>query len=417
MDELRSEIRAAFEKEQAAHPPAGSLRSNLTAAAATQSRPARNLQWIAVAVAAVLGILVVAGLMSTRLGHRASVPAATPPAGAVKDYGPPPAGVPLMYLIDSRNGAWLQAYDWQGQPRGTVKLALPVVSGYRNVFAAPDGSGFVYQPQGEGGVTQHLDRLGRPIASVLLPSNGSPYPAWGWADDSRHLCVIRFESPSGEWRLLTMLPGEADHLVGIIPPGPNIDQAAISQTAFSLASCSFHNDQAIVVRTTSERPSELWVFRISDGKVLSDITYSNPGPVAAVVASDDGVFIAEMTVEPGAAAPSAIIRRVSDRSVVASLASVAVVAFSGDDSLVLVSNRLPHGPDQEVSVIDVRSGNALWQHGQVPGFVGFVEPGRRDFAIGLAGPTAVGSTGPLFTFLIIHGDGSVTTIPGSYTPA
>jgi hypothetical protein len=138
--------------------------------------------------------------------------------------------------------------------------------------------------------------------------------------------------------------------------------------------------------------------------------------VPAIVASDESLFIAEMTVIPGATAPSTIIRRVSDRSVVASLASVAVLAFSGDDSLVFVSNSLPSAPDQEVSVIDVRSGNALW-HGQLTGLAGFVEPGGRAFAVGLTGPIAIGSTGPLFTFLIIHGDGSVTRIPGSYTPA
>ncbi|HEV2036284.1 MAG TPA: hypothetical protein VGU71_19190 [Candidatus Dormibacteraeota bacterium] len=412
MDDLRSEIRAAFEREQAAHPPAGSLRSNLTAAAATQSRPARNLQWIAVAVAAVLAILVVAGLMSTRLGHRASVPAATPQAGAVKDYGPPPAGVPLTYLIDPRNGAWLQAYDWQGQPRGTVKLAQPVVRGYRTVFAAPDGSGFVYQPQGEGGVTQYLDRLGRPIASGLLPS--PPGSAWLWADDSRHLCVVRFASPSGEWQLYTMLPGGTDHLVGILPTGP-----------VSLASCSFRNDQAIVVNGTPtccgiQSPSELWVFRISDGKVLSDYTYAFPNSVATVVASSDGVLIAENSTrsagQPGASPSSTVIRRVSDWSVVTSLdPSLQVLLFSGDDSLVFVgSGPLSTGQPILLSVIDVRTGQVTW-HEQGALMTGMEQPNGRDFQISLdAGP---GTTGPLGAFLIIHGDGSVTSIPGSYTPA
>ena len=80
MDDLRSEIRAAFEKDQAAHPPGGGLRGNLVAAAATQARPAPSLQWIAVAVATVLGILVVAGLMSTRFAHHASVPVGQPAA-------------------------------------------------------------------------------------------------------------------------------------------------------------------------------------------------------------------------------------------------------------------------------------------------------------------------------------------------
>jgi len=134
MDDLRSEIRAAFEKEQAAHPIPGGLRTNLTSAAATQVQPARNLHWIAVAVAAALGVLMVAGLMSTRHTPRASVPAATPNASPLVDYGPPPAGVPLLYVHDPNNPSWLIAFDWSGKPRGTVKLpatALQDPSGSR----------------------------------------------------------------------------------------------------------------------------------------------------------------------------------------------------------------------------------------------------------------------------------------------
>jgi len=409
MEELRSEIRAAFEKEQAAHPAVPAMRRNVVEAVVAQPRRKSNLQWVAVAAAAILGIVVVAGLVSTRLGHRASVPAATPQAGQLKDYGPPPAGVPLIYLIDPRNGAWLQAYDWQGEPRGTIKLPQPVASGYRTVYAAPDGSGFVYQPQ--GGATQYLDRLGRPIASGFL----SPVElgsGWLWADDSRHLCVVTFVSPSGDWRLYTKLPGEADHLVGIIPTVQPI----------SLASCSFRNDQAIVVNGTGswdgiQSPSELWVFRISDGKVLSDYTYPYPGSVATVVASSDGLLIAEKSSQTGATR-STVIRRVSDRSVVASLdPSLQVLAFSGDDSLVFVVS----GPDSVttgrptlLSLIDVRSGQVTW-HEQGALMTGMEQPNGRDFEISL--DAGHGKTGPLGTFLIIHGDGSVTRIPGSYTPA
>jgi hypothetical protein len=414
MEELRSEIRAAFEKEQAAHPPVAAMRRNVVEAVVAQPRRKPNLQWVAVAAAAILGILVVAGLVSTRFGHRASVPAATPQAGQLKDYGPPPAGVPLIYLIDPRNGAWLQAYDWQGQPRGTIKLPQPVASGYRTVFAAPDGSAFLYQPEGSGGITQYLDRLGRPIAS----SNGLESASL-WADDSRHLCIVRFESLSGEWRLFTKLPGEADHLAGIIPTGPNIDQAAISP-----ASCSFRNDQAIVVNGTRtccaiQSPSELWVFRISDGKVLSDYTYSNPGSVATVVASGDGLLIAEKSSQTGTTPPT-VIRRVSDRSVVASLdPSLEVLAFSGDDSLVFIRSApggVTAGQPALLSVIDLRSGRVTW-HEQAALMTEMEQPNGSDFAISFVASVPKSTTGPLGTFLIVHGDGSVTRIPGSYTPA
>ena len=69
MEEMRSEIRAAFEKEQAAHPPAPALRRDVASAVAAHPRPAPNLPWVAVAAALILGLLVVVGLMSTRLIH------------------------------------------------------------------------------------------------------------------------------------------------------------------------------------------------------------------------------------------------------------------------------------------------------------------------------------------------------------
>src|ERR1700674_4205425 len=122
MEELRSEIRAAFEKDQAAHPPTAGLRRNIVEAVAARPRRGPNVQWVAVAVAAILAILVVAGLMSTRLAHRASAPV---PAAPKADYGPPPAGVNLLYVHDPKHDSWLIGYDWQGQPRGTVKVAQP----------------------------------------------------------------------------------------------------------------------------------------------------------------------------------------------------------------------------------------------------------------------------------------------------
>lgn len=84
MEKLRTEIRAAFEKEQAAHPPIAALRRNVVATVTAHQRPARNFQWVALAAALVLGILVVVGLMSTRFANRANlpVPAATAPAAS-----------------------------------------------------------------------------------------------------------------------------------------------------------------------------------------------------------------------------------------------------------------------------------------------------------------------------------------------
>lgn len=220
MDELRSEIRAAFEKEQVAHPPVAALRRNVVAAAI------------------ILGVLVVAGLMSTRFAHHASVPA-TPKASPVADYGPPPAGVHLLYVHDPNHQLWFIGYDWQGKPRGTVKLAQPLSRG-ESIGMSPDGQQFQVT-FGKGGSGVFFDRLGHPVPGTpQLPPAGA-----SWADDNRHLCEAFVDQKTFVWRLATQLPGEAMQSVAVLPRDPDL-----GQTDVSVAACSFRNDLAILVRTT-----------------------------------------------------------------------------------------------------------------------------------------------------------------------
>ena len=94
MNSLRSEVRAAFEREQVDHPPTPGLRRTVVEAALSQPPRETNLQWLVVAAAMLLGILVVAGLVSSRL-NRSSVPSHQAPT-PVADYGTPPTGVPLI---------------------------------------------------------------------------------------------------------------------------------------------------------------------------------------------------------------------------------------------------------------------------------------------------------------------------------
>jgi hypothetical protein len=408
MEELRSEIRAAFDKDQSAHPPAGSMRRNIVESVVTRRQHAPSLQWVAVAVAAILAILVVAGLMSTRLAHRAGVPvpAATPEA----DYGPPPAGVNLLYVHDPRHDSWLIGYDWQGQPRATIKLSQPT-----DVAMAPDGSAFEVTNGGKGGSGDFLDRLGH-----LIPGAGTSLPTGIWADDNRHFCFAFGDQHTSSWILGTQLPGATLRSVAAIAP-----YVAGDQTGIGVAACSVRNDLAILVRTTIAWPYEMWGVRISDGTVLSHTTFS-AHQLANVVASRDAAFIAENSSkssgQPDSNAPSTLIRRVSDRSVVATLdPSMGVLAFSGDDSLVLVdSHPLVVGQPTLVSVIDVRSGKALpWQDQGTSALGGFLaEPGGRDFAIALTilGTNSPGARGQAATILILHGDGSVTKFRGVSVP-
>ena len=411
MDEMRSEIRAAFEKEQAGHAPAAALRHDIVDAVAAQPRSAPNLQWLAVAAAVLLGILVVVGLMSTRFNHRASVPVTNPKASPVADYGPPPAGVQLLYVHDPNHASWLIGYDWSGKPRGTVKLD-PAIAG---VGMAPDGQSFAVGFGAKGGTGEILDRLGHPIQGVGGAIPGSALPMW--ADDNQHTCGVALDQQTFARTLITLFPGEAVKPVLVIARDTGVGQSDIR-----LASCSFRNDRAILVRTTIAWPSEIWVVRISDGKILSHHAYSTSGDLANVVGSADAVLLAENSSKSNGQlqqplAPSTIIRRVSDRSVVATLdPSMGVLGFNSDDSLVLVTTTpWVGGQPTAMAVIDLASNQTLWRYNGPGMFGGSVaQPGGLDFAIYVRQPTV---QDPLTDVTIVHADGTVTNFPQRYQPS
>jgi hypothetical protein len=432
MDDMRSEIRAAFDKEQAAHPPGGGLRTNLVSAAATQARPRPNVQWIAVAVAAVLGLLIVAGLMSTRLGPRANVPG-NPKASSVRlssptpgvDYGTPPSGVPLLYLHDPTHPSWLIGYDWSGKPRGTVKLPADLGQDPSTVKMMPDGSGFEVGGTYKGGTGVFLDALGQQIISEA----GTPDMVGAmWADDMMHQCVLTFSS-TYVWRLGTQLPGHTLSPVAVIARDKSVGQSGIS-----LVACSFKNNVAIAMRTVIAWPSELWVIRLSDGTVISHRTFP-ASALSTVVASDDGGYLAESSAKgqqlqaasPSLGATSTIIRRVSDWHVVATLnSSVQVLSFSGDGSEVLFTTLSGTSTlGNQYATLDWSTNQIAWRYsGSLLLYSFTAQPDGRAFAVALGvapfprPPCAQSSPCPgLEVVLIANPDGTSTAIPGGYVPA
>ncbi len=412
MEELRSEIRSAFEREQAVHPPAEALRRDVVAAVTVHPRGAMNLQWVAVAAAVLIGLAVVAGLMSSRLAaHRAPVPGSSPKATPVVDYGPPPAGVSLLYVHDPNNPAWLIGYDWSGTPRGTVKLSPDLVQDPSALQMSPDGSGFEVGGTYKGGSGVFLDRLGRPI-----PQPAPSVEAAGamWADDNQHQCLLTFDRSTFTWGLSTELPGQAGQRVAVIAR-----DRSIGQTGISLAACSFQSDRAILMRTVISSISEVWVLRLSDGKVISHHSFGAGG--ANIVASSDAAYISMMPgtgadVAPGAFGAS--ILRVSDWTVVGTPRVANVWGFSGDDSLLLADQRQAD-PLSLLEVVDWRSGAALWHDQGTSTLGGFLaQPGGRAFALvyTTSGNVTPGIPDPLATILIVNGDGSVTKFPRLYAP-
>lgn len=351
--------------------------------------------------------IVAAACSPSNQAHPAS-PSSLQPS-PVANYGPPPAGVPLIYLVDPSNTAMLQGYDWSGKPRGTLDLTADALPSPGGVLMAPDGSAFEVGVARKGASGVFLDRLGRPI-----PVQAAPYVTGSmWADDSKHQCQVTLDPQTYIWGLSTKVPGEAAKSVSVIAQDQGVGQSGIN-----LAACSFTHDAAILVRYTIAWPSELWVVRLSNGANIGHHLYTG-AQLSNIVASRDGALIAENTVDvaqlgvrqtPGIT----IVRRVSDWSQVATVGLAAVRAFNGDDSLVLMTNSvLPEVP-YGLSVRDWRSGSAIWTYQGSEGLSAFTtEPAGRGFALALAVPDQVLLT-QLRDILIVHADGSTTKIPGRF---
>ena len=90
---------------------------------------------------------------------------------------------------------------------------------------------------------------------------------------------------------------------------------------------------------------------------------------------------------------------------------LSVVAFSGDNSSVLVSA----GPTMQ-ELVDLQNGTVLWGGEGTAALSSFaVQPGGNAFAIALVQPGMVGQPA---TILIVYGDGSrPAKLPGLLTPS
>jgi len=154
--------------------------------------------------------------------------------------------------------------------------------------------------------------------------------------------------------------------------------------------------------------------------LLSHHTYL-AGQLVSVVASSDGQYVAESSSRNSGSlamnsADSTVYRKVSDWTVVWTRpATEAVLAFSGDDSLALVTTApLVGGQVSSLATIDLRTGNLIWHDQGTAPFVWFLaRPGGTDFALWYRTRGAQDLTGDI---LIVHADGSASKLPRPYQP-
>ena len=412
MQDLRSDISAAFDREQKAHPMTSDMRQRVTLTAIAPRRPQTNFQWVAVAAAALIGTTLIVALMSSHVARNVgqvqpqASPFATPsaPPAFVEDYGTPPSGVPLVYLQDPKNPLWYIGFDWTGNPRGTIKLAQAPQAG---LDQAPDGSSFEIGSPGKGGTGQFLDRLGSPLPQAVAAQTISAR----WADDSQHLCGIALDQQKFTWTLVTFGPNQPARNVRLIA-----QDSGLGQTGIDVAACSFKNNRAIAVRTAVAWPSEIWSIRLSDGMVIAHVVLQPTPALAGLVASPDAALLAE---NAGNGPPNTVIRRFPDSSTAPPVAtldrSMSVLEFSADNTMALVTTSTNiAGQPSHLGVVDVATGRLVWRYDGPEEYAGEItEPTGAAFAIRLKSPTTSYGIVPI-NVVIVDGTGNEVAIPGSF---
>ena len=279
----------------------------------------------------------------------------------------PPAGVSVFYVREPGNPHGLVAYDWSGARRGRV--TLPTWVEISRLRPAPDGSAFLIDPSTPGDYAAYFDRGGR----ILFETDDPAFSSQAWADDSTHICVLADATDGAV--LLTRSPGRGDRKT----------QTRLS-TGYSVAGCSLRTD--IVVLAS---PNDIQILRLSTGRALRTFSTS-----LTAVASADAAYIAISSsgAEPG------LVYKTTDLSEPVALprADLQPLAFSGDDSLLLVG---PASRAGAVQAIAWRTGKVAWSYDPRGASVDSVQarPSAGDFVVYL-------SSGPV----LLRRDGKVGTI-------
>jgi hypothetical protein len=407
MDDLRNEIRAAFEREQAAHPPDANLRQTTVRAVTTRPTRRRDLQWLAAVATLMIAVLVVVSLIASRLSTSGPVDSHTAPAG---DYGPPPAGVDLIWVGDPAHPGWYIGLDSTGKPRGTIKLAQPL-DDFHHLVQAADGSGFILEGIKASDGIEMLDRLGHPDVGFPIPV-GMDWIVW--ADDSRHLCSLATQD--GHVLLSWSVPRFTSD-VAIVAPAPRPSGGV----GANLRSCSFLSAPLAVFEEDKEgqipTPTAYAVRSLADGHVLAQGRIG-AGVANTIIVSHDSEVIALNSLKsdgfPAPTAPSTVVKNLSTGETFDLDPSLSVMAFSWDDEVALATTSDYAGYPTALQAIELSTGKVTWRYGGGQELVGapLVQP-DGDFVLFLRSPKDQ-ALHPKIDVVIVHRDGTATQVAGEF---
>ena len=330
---------------------------------------------------------------SFRTGSEAATPTPTGSAKPTVSITPTPTPSPtspppaLIWYRGSSVSASGPAYgvDWSGTQRQAIDTP--------SVLQSPNGARLWRRNQ-----TAVIDSSGQPAGSLAVDQQMM------WSDDSQQFCGIS-ANPSLAYQLELLTLDGIRHRVGSIAL-PNANQQSVTP---ALVACSTLTGRAVVV---GQQGSSIWnvaMISLTDGSVIYQRAY--PNPVARIVASHDGRYLAEQLPNNG---PPTIIRELPSGNQIGQLTDVAVQAFSWDGSLVGVSTGATQGTAPQAMVIRWQTHQTLWRLCTCPSpatISVLPEPGGTKLAV-IAGWNKQTS----WSFIIVDADGTTKPVPLAGTP-
>ena len=307
---------------------------------------------------------------------------ALPSISASPSVTPTTSG-PLIWYRGPSTG--LHGLDWTGTQIKSLSLD--------SVIPSPDGLLLWRRPNTSDATNAVYDADGQSVGSV--PTD----PTMMWADDGRTFCGVR-STPTGSYDL---------DLLRI--NGPRVRVGAVGVTLGTrqvpvLAACSILTGRAVVIGQSSGYTWSVTMISLGDGTVVYQHSY--PNPLARIVASHDGLYLAEQFGSNTNGGPATLIRQLPSGTTVGQFSGIVVQGFSWD-GLLVVGNTFGDPSVQEAQVIRYRTHEIVWHQCMCPhphGLFTLPQPGGSKVAV-----VAITDDGLHVLFTIVDANGTSKSVP------
>src|SRR2546423_2015301 len=330
---------------------------------------------------------------SFRTGATQFVAPSPTPTSAAPSISASPSAIQTTGPLIWYNGPSkdLHGLDWTGKQGKNLSLA--------NVIQSPDGLLLRVRAISPGGTTEVYDSDGQSVGSVPID------PVMLWADDGRTFCGVR-PTATGSYDLDMLRINGPRVRVGAISFTPGTAQEAVP------VACSVLTGRAVVYgRSGYGYVSSVIMMSLGDGTVLYQHSY--PNPLARIVASHDGQYIAEQFGSNTNGGPATVIRQLPSGLTVGQFSGILVQGFSWDGSLV-AGNTSGDPSVAEARVIRYRTHEVVWHQCMCPHphwLIVLAQPGGTKLAV-----VASTDDGTHVSFTIVDPNGTSRTVPLASTP-